>query len=81
MLKSRREAVDVLLEVTLVTEELHVGAVNLDLALLALGNVFLAAERSEAPVLADDDLLAARELVFISKVFFFFFFWIHALSM
>jgi len=57
------EAAHVLLEVALVTEELDVGAVNLDTTLLALSDVLLAAERSETPVLRDDDLLATRELV------------------
>ena len=33
------------------------------MTLLALGDVLLATERGEAPVLADDDLLAAGELV------------------
>lgn len=43
--------------------ELDVGAVLLDAALLAQLDVLLAAERGEAPVLGDDDLLAAGELV------------------
>lgn len=48
---------------TLVVEELDVGTVGLDLASLTLLDVLGAAERGEAPVLGDDDLLAAGELV------------------
>jgi hypothetical protein len=61
-LESGREATDVAGEVALVAEELDVGTVDLDLALLAEVNVLLALERSETPVLGDDDLLATREL-------------------
>ena len=61
-LESGREAADVLSEVTLVAEELNVGTVDLDLALLALLDVLLALKRGETPVLRDDDLLATREL-------------------
>jgi len=61
-LESGREATDVVGKVTLVAEELDVGTVNLDLALLAEVNVLLALERSETPVLGDNDLLATREL-------------------
>jgi hypothetical protein len=51
------------LEAALVLKELHVGAVDKDTAGSLLLEVFLAAERGKAPVLANDDLLAARELV------------------
>lgn len=57
------EAAHVVLKGTLGAEELDVGTVDADLALLALGDVVLAAEGSEAPVLGDNDLLATRELV------------------
>ena len=57
------EALHVLLQAALVAEELDVGTVHLDLALLAQADVLLTAERSEAPVLRDDDLLATGELV------------------
>lgn len=57
------ESVDVLLDVTLVTEELNVGTIYLDATLLSHSNVFFTAQRGEAPVLADDDLLTTRELV------------------
>lgn len=61
-LESLREATDVVGEVALVAEELDVGTVDLDLALLAEVNVLLALERSETPVLGDNDLLATGEL-------------------
>ena len=47
----------------MVPQELHVGPVDQQLPSGTLLEVFFAAQRSEAPVLADDDLLAARELV------------------
>jgi hypothetical protein len=62
LLESLGEALDVLLEDTLVAEELDVATVDLDLALSAPGNVLLATETGEAPVLGDNDLLATREL-------------------
>lgn len=48
------EALDVVGERTLVLEELDVGTIRLEVALAALGNVLLAIERREAPLLADD---------------------------
>jgi hypothetical protein len=60
------EAADVLGEVALVAEELNVSTVNLDLAGLALLNVLVTLEGSEAPVLGDNDLLATGELFRIS---------------
>lgn len=57
------EAAHVVLEGSLVAEELNVSTVDTDAALLALGDVLLAAEGSEAPVLGDDNLLATGELV------------------
>lgn len=54
---------NVLLNVTLVAEELDVGTIDLHTALLAQSNVLFAAQRGESPVLADDDLLATGELV------------------
>ena len=61
-LESLREATDVVGEVALVAEELDVGTVDLDLALLAEVDVLLALEGSETPVLGDNDLLATGEL-------------------
>lgn len=63
VLESLWEPPHVVLERTLVAEELNVGAVDADLAGLALGDVVVTAERSETPVLGDDDLLATWELV------------------
>lgn len=45
------------------TEELDVGTILLELALLAELDVLLTADGGEAPVLGDNDLLAAGELV------------------
>ena len=47
----------------LVPQELHVSTINPDLAFSTLFEIFITAERGEAPVLGDDNLLAARELV------------------
>ena len=44
-------------------EELDVGTIHLDVASLPLLDVLLAAEGGEAPVLGDNDLLPAGELV------------------
>ena len=57
------ETLDVVLDQTVATQELHVGTVLLELALLAQLDVLLAADGGEAPVLGDNDLLATRELV------------------
>lgn len=65
-LESLGEAADVVGKVALVAEELDVGTVDLDLALLALLNVLLTAERGETPVPGDDDLLATGELEIVS---------------
>jgi len=62
-LKRIWETAHVVLEGTLVAKELDVGTVDTNLTSLTLGDVFLTTERSEAPVLGDDDLLATRELV------------------
>lgn len=57
------EALHVILEATVVAEELDVGTVDLDAASSLLLEVLLAAERGETPVLGDNDLLPAGELV------------------
>lgn len=62
-LESVGEAANILLQVTVVGKELDVSTVNLDAASSLLVEVLLAAERGEAPVLGDNDLLATRELV------------------
>jgi hypothetical protein len=62
-LEGTGEALDVLLDLTMATEELNVGTILAELALLAELNVVLTANGGEAPVLGDNDLLAAGELV------------------
>lgn len=57
------EAADVALQRTVVGKELDVSTVDLDAASSLLVEVLLTSERSEAPVLGDNDLLSARELV------------------
>jgi len=57
------EAAHVVHERTLVAEELDVSTVGLEVTIRSLGNVLLTGKRSEAPLLADDDLLTAWELV------------------
>lgn len=51
------------LERTLVPQELYVGTIDTHMAILALGDVVLAVERCKTPLLRNDDLLAAWELV------------------
>ena len=63
ILISLRETLNVLLDGTVVTQELDVGTIDLDTTFLAETDVFIAAQRGEAPVLGDDDLLATGELV------------------
>ena len=62
-LKGLREYPNVTLNRPLVPQELHVSPIDPDLAFGTLLLVFITAERCEAPILRDDDLLAARELV------------------
>ncbi len=62
-LKRIREYPNVTLNGSLVPQELHVSPIDPDLAFGALLEVLVAAERCEAPVLGDDDLLAAGEFV------------------
>jgi hypothetical protein len=63
LLESLGEAAHVVLESTLVAEELNVSTVDPDLALLALLDVLVALERGETPHLGDNNLLATGELV------------------
>ena len=62
-LKCIRENPNVTLNGSLVPQKLHVSPIDPDLAFSALLEVFVTAERREAPVLGDDDLLAAGEFV------------------
>jgi hypothetical protein len=52
--KGTWEAPHIVLERTLVLEELDVGTIWLEVALAALGDVLLTVERGKAPLLADD---------------------------
>jgi len=61
--ESGGEALHVLLELALVAEELDVGTVHQNGTSSLLLQVLLATEGGEAPVLGDDDLLPAGELV------------------
>lgn len=47
----------------MVSKELDVSTIDLDTASSLLLEVLVTAERGEAPVLGNDDLLSARELV------------------
>ena len=47
----------------MVAQELYVGTIDQNATSLAELNVFVTAQGSEAPVLGNDDLLPARELV------------------
>lgn len=62
-LKRVRKHPNVTLNRALVPQELHVSPINPDLAFRTLLEVFVTAKRREAPVLGDDDLLAAWEFV------------------
>jgi hypothetical protein len=57
------EAADVALQRTVVGKELDVSTIDLDAASSLLVEVLLTSERGETPVLGDNDLLSARELV------------------
>jgi len=63
LLESSWESADVIGQVSLVAQELHVSTIDQDLSGLLLLHVFFTAERGEAPVLGDNDLLATGELV------------------
>jgi len=63
LLESTREALKVISQLAMVGQELDIGAIDLDTAFLAKLDVFVTTKRGEAPVLADNDLLAAWELV------------------
>lgn len=63
ILISLGESLNVLLNGTMVTQELHVGTINLNTTFLTKTNVFLAMQGSETPVLGDNNLLATGELV------------------
>ena len=62
-LKRIWEYPDVTLNRAFVPQELHIGTIYPDLAFGALLEIFVPAERCEAPILGDNDLLTAGELV------------------
>jgi hypothetical protein len=59
--ESLGESAYVALNLTMRSQELNVGTINLDLASLTLLKILVTAEGSEAPVLGNNDLLAAGE--------------------
>jgi len=63
LLESSREPLHVVREVTPVAEELNVSTIGQQLSSHSLLDVLLPPERRETPLLADNDLLATRELV------------------
>lgn len=62
-LESIWETSDVILQATVVGQELNVGTVSLDLTSSPGVGVLLSPQRCETPVLGDNDLLSAGELV------------------
>lgn len=62
-LECLRKSCHVPLDRTFVSQKLDVSTVNLDIACIALLLVILSTERSEPPVLGNNDLLAAREFI------------------
>lgn len=58
-----RESPEVVLDRALVPQELHVGTIHTHLTSLAFGDVLVAVEWRETPLLRDDNLLPAWELV------------------
>lgn len=63
LLESSGESADVVGELAVVGQELDISTIDQDLSGCLLLHVLFAAERSEAPVLGNNDLLATRELV------------------
>lgn len=57
------ENANISLNRALVPQELYVSTINPNLAFSTLFEIFVTAERGEAPVLRDNDLLTAGELV------------------
>jgi len=57
------ETAHVLLQRTVVAEELNISTINLDTASSLALKILVTTEGSEAPVLGDNNLLATRELV------------------
>ena len=57
------ENANISLNRALVPQELYISTINPNLAFSTLFEIFVTAERGEAPVLGNDDLLTAGELV------------------
>ena len=57
------ESLDVLLNAALVAQELNICTINQDTTFLLQLDIFITSQRCEPPILADNDLLAAGELV------------------
>ena len=58
-----RESAHILFQPSMGSQELNVSTIRLELSVLTLLQVLLTTEGSEAPVLGDDDLLAAGKSV------------------
>ena len=63
LLESSWESSDVIGQLALVAQELNIGTINQDLSRVLLVHILFTAQRSESPVLGDNDLLATWELV------------------
>ncbi len=63
LLESSWEPSNVIGELAVVGQELNVSTINQDLSAFLLLDVLFTTERSEAPVLGNNDLLTTRELV------------------
>jgi len=63
LLESSWESSDVVGQLALVAQELNIGTINQNLSRVLLVHILFTAQRSEAPVLGDDNLLATWELV------------------
>lgn len=63
LLESSRESSDVVGQLAVVAQELDICTIDQDLASSLLLHVLFTTERSEAPVLGNDNLLATWELV------------------
>lgn len=62
-LESTWESLHVVLDLALVSQKLNVSTIDQDTTFRLELDVFVSSERSETPVLADDDLLSSWELV------------------
>src|SRR4051812_25383438 len=62
-LESSWESSHVVLQLSVVRQELNICTINQNSASSLLLHIFFTTERSETPVLGNDDLLATRELV------------------